>query len=149
MTAPALSMTRTVAAPPDVVWRAWTTEQGLASWWWHTWPDTRYSIDAVVGGSYRIDAADHGIGVRGEFLEVTPPHRLVFSWIWIDDGGDTGVAEEPERITVTFTPDGDGTRIDLLHTGPWTSTEPVENYRQGWDFVLDALTGELARAAAG
>jgi len=140
-----LTMTRTFAATPDKLWQAWTTEQGLASWWWHTWPDTRYSIDATPGGRYRIDASDHGIGVRGEFLEVTPPHRLVFSWIWVDDGvdGDT------ERVTVTFTPDGAGTRLDLLHTGPWTTPEPVESYRQGWDFVFDALSGTTQRAAAG
>lgn len=147
MTAPELTMTRTVAAPPEAVWRAWTTEQGLASWWWHTWPDTRYAIDATPGGSYRIEAADHGIGVRGEFLEVTPPHRLVFSWIWIDDGVEEHSPDGPERVTVTFTATGDGTRIDLLHTGPWTTTEPVENYRQGWDFVLDALTGSTADPA--
>jgi len=130
-----LTMSRTFDVTAEQLWRAWTTEDGLAGWWWHTWPDTRYQVDARVGGSYRIDAADHGIGVRGEFLEVTPPHRLVFSWIWVDDGVDGAL----EQVTVTFSPDGDGTRIDLLHTGPWTSTEPAENYRQGWGFVLDAL----------
>ncbi|WP_029136117.1 SRPBCC family protein [Nakamurella lactea] len=130
-----LTMTRTFNATAEQLWRAWTTEDGLATWWWHTWPDTRYQVDATVGGSYRIDAADHGIGVRGVFLELTPPQRLVFSWIWIEDGAEG----ESERVAVTFTPDGDGTRIDLLHTGPWTSAEPVDAYRQGWDFVLDAL----------
>ncbi len=138
-----LSLSRTFGSTPERVWRAWTTEVGLASWWWHSWPDTRYRIDARVGGSYRIDAADHGIGVRGEYLVVQPYERLVFSWIWIEDG----VEGEVENVVVTLTRHGDRTRIDLLHTGAWTTTEPVENYRQGWEFVFDALDEALGSAA--
>jgi uncharacterized protein YndB with AHSA1/START domain len=138
-----LHLSRTVRSTPEKVWNAWTTEAGLASWWWHTWPDTRYRIDAQVGGSYRIEAADHGIGVRGEYLELRPYERLMFTWIWIEDGADGAV----ENVSVTFTPDGDRVRIDLVHTGPWTTSEPVDNYRQGWDFVLGALHDAVGSAA--
>jgi len=130
-----LTVTRTIATTPERMWQAWTTEAGLASWWWHNWPDTRYQVDATVGGSYRIEAGDHGIGVHGTYQRVQPLDRLDFSWIWVTGDVDGDI----EQVCVTFTPDGDGTRIDLLHTGGWTTPEPVENYRQGWDFVLSAL----------
>ena len=47
---PALSMSRAIPVGIDAVWLAWTTEPGLARWWWSSWPDTRYRVNAVVGG---------------------------------------------------------------------------------------------------
>lgn len=130
-----LDIERVFPGPPEQLWQAWTTEEGLARWWWHTWPDTRYEVIGGIGGGYRIDAGAHGIGVRGEYLEWEPPARLVFTWIWQTDGSDGDV----ERVEVTFTPTADGTRLALSHTGPWTEEASAANYRQGWDFVLDAL----------
>lgn len=132
---PELTVTRTFAAELEAVWRSWTTPEGLATWWWSSWPDTRYEVDARVGGRYRIDAPAHGIGVRGEYLDVAPLDSLAFTWIWLEDGVDGDV----ENVTVTFTQTLDGTRIDLRHTGPWTTQEPAENYRQGWEHVLASL----------
>ena len=89
MTEP-LVITRLVPATPEQVWLSWTTEPGLATWWWHTWPDTRYRVNAWVGGEYRIEAADHGFGVRGTFEVVEAPSRLVFSWVWSGTNWPTG-----------------------------------------------------------
>ena len=58
MTEP-LVITRLVPATPEQLWLSWTTEPGLATWWWHTWPDTRYRVNAWVGGEYRIEAAEN------------------------------------------------------------------------------------------
>ncbi|WP_052460502.1 SRPBCC family protein [Microbacterium gorillae] len=130
-----LELSRTFTGSVGRLWSAWTTEDGLRAWWWSTWPDTRYFVDGRVGGRYRIEAADHGIAVHGEYLTWDPCARLDFSWIWSDDGHDGPT----ERVRVTFAPDGDGTRVTVEHTGPWTTPEPAENYRQGWNHVLDAL----------
>lgn len=89
MTEP-LVITRLVPATPEQLWLSWTTEPGLATWWWHTWPDTRYRVNAWVGGEYRIEAADHGFGVRGTFEAVEAPSRLVFSWVWSGTNWPTG-----------------------------------------------------------
>ncbi len=141
---PSLTMSRSVPAAAEAVWQAWTTEPGLATWWWNTWPDTRYRVDPVVGGEYRIEAADHGIGVRGVYRTMERPNRLAFSWIWYDlvDGV---AAEEPEdEVVVTMTPQPGGTLVEVLHDGPWTSADAAENYRQGWTFVLDSLERSIA-----
>lgn len=130
-----LELDRTFPGAPEELWAAWTTEDGLAGWWWHTWPDTHYRVDGRIGGTYRIEAAANGIAVSGEYLTWNPFTDLEFSWIWTEDGAD----DPPERVRVTFTRNGDGTRVHLVHTGPWTTSESAENYRQGWTFVLDAL----------
>lgn len=135
MTHDVLTMQRTFAADRDRVWRAWTTTEGLATWWWAHLPGTTYAVDLRVGGGYRIEAASAGIGVTGEFLEVDAPGRLVLSWTWLDDG----VPGADERVELTFTAIGDGTRLDLRHTGPWTTPQPVEDYRTGWTSTLDSL----------
>ncbi|MFE7506439.1 SRPBCC domain-containing protein [Promicromonospora sp. NPDC057488] len=130
-----LELSRTFPFGQELLWSAWTTEEGLAKWWWNTWPDTRYFVDGHIGGRYRIEATDKGIAVHGEYLRWDPCELLEFSWIWADNGHE----EPEERVRVTFAPDEDGTRVTVLHTGPWTTPEPAENYRQGWSFVLDAL----------
>lgn len=140
MTEP-LVITRLVPATPEQLWLSWTTEPGLATWWWHTWPDTRYRVDARVGGEYRIEAADHGFGVRGTFEAVEAPSRLVFSWVWYELADGVASEEPDDQVQVVFTPHPNGTLQQLTHTGPWTDDEAAENYRQGWTFVLDALAG--------
>ena len=140
MTEP-LVITRLVPATPEQLWLSWTTEPGLATWWWHTWPDTRYRVDARVGGEYRIEAADHGFGVRGTFEAVEAPSRLVFSWVWYELADGVASEEPDDQVQVVFTPHPTGTLQQLTHTGPWTDDEAAENYRQGWAFVLDALAG--------
>lgn len=140
MTEP-LVITRLVPATPEQLWLAWTTEPGLATWWWHTWPDTRYRVHARVGGEYRIEAADHGFGVRGTFEVVEAPSRLVFSWVWYELADGVASEEPDDQVQVVFTPHPTGTLQQLTHTGPWTDDEAAENYRQGWTFVLDALAG--------
>lgn len=141
-----LTLHRVVAASPARVWEAWTTEDGLASWWWTHLEDTTYAVDLRVGGTYRLEAASQGIGVTGEFLRIEEPRRLEMTWVWLEEG-EPG---EVEKVTVTFTPEDDAsTRIDLVHTGPWTTAEPAESYAQGWGFTLDQLQRTLLSRSAG
>ena len=139
-----LTMSRVVAATPEEVWAAWTTEAGLATWWWHTWPDTCYRVDARVGGEYRIEAADHGMGVHGVFRTVEAPRRLVFSWIWYDLADGVAHEQLADEVQVVFTPRSGGTLLELVHTGPWSDVQAADGYRQGWTFVLDALEGTVS-----
>ena len=64
MTDDALRLDRTIEAAPETVWAAWTTPSGLAAWWWDHWPSTTYAVDARVGGRYRIEAPEAGVGVK-------------------------------------------------------------------------------------
>lgn len=135
MTTDVLTMTRTFAADRDRVWRAWTTAEGLAAWWWDHLPGTTYAVDLRVGGAYRIEAVAAGFGVAGEFVEIDAPARLVLTWTWLD----SGVAGDLERVEVTLVEVAGGTRLDLRHTGPWTTPQPAEDYRTGWTSTLDSL----------
>lgn len=146
-----ITISRTVAAPPEQVFDAWVRPEQLARWWWPHWPDTSYSLDVTVGGKYRIHNAGNGIGVFGEFTVVDRPHTLAMTWIWADEepprtpAGDVVVDE----VTVTFTPidtgTGPGTEVTVRHT----STEHLAEggAEQGWNDVLDRLPAFFAPPA--
>lgn len=75
---------RTFAAPRERVYRAWTEKEAMESWFG---PDGVTAecdtFDSRPGGRYRIimhvKEGDNPI-VGGEFLEMTPHEKLVFSW---------------------------------------------------------------------
>ena len=77
-----LEMTRTLAAPPDRVFRAFTETDALAQWFRPT-PEmtaTVLALDVRVGGRFAIvmsGETDHAL--ECVYRVVEPPHRLVFS----------------------------------------------------------------------
>ena len=135
-----LRLEATIDAPVGDVWRAWSSAAGLASWWWTHWDDVAITADVRVGGSYRVDAPDHGIALSGEYLVVDPDRRLAFTWRWTDAGGTS----RDEAVDVLFEAKRGGTAVTVRHTGPWDTDAPADSYRQGWDFVLAELGRRLS-----
>ena len=104
------------------------------------WQGTRAELDPRPGGTYRVEMGpDQGV-VRGRFVEVDPPRRVVFTWGW--EGNDE-VPPGSSTVEVDLEPDGDDTIVRLRHTGL-----PSDRWRQvhldGWEGFLARL-----RAAAG
>jgi uncharacterized protein YndB with AHSA1/START domain len=128
-----------IDAPVERVWRAWSSAEGLSSWWWAHWGDVAVAADVRVGGGYRMEAPGHGVAVAGEYLVVEPEHRLAFTWIWTDDEGET----RDEAVDVVFAAAGSGTVVSVRHTGPWSDGSAADAYRQGWEFVLAQLAGSV------
>lgn len=96
-----LVVTRTVDAPPSLVFEAWTTPALFRRWWVpQSFGLTLQSCDMDVreGGGYRLvfqhPAAPDGMAFHGRYLEVTPPSRLVWT---NEEAAGTG-----QVTTVTF-----------------------------------------------
>ena len=87
-----LQLERTFDAPREEVFRAWTEPEVLRRWWaaQPTWESPLAETDVRVGGRYRLSMRDpvggeeHTVG--GEYVEVTPPERLVYTWTWEGSG---------------------------------------------------------------
>jgi len=94
----AFTITRWFDAPRERVWQAWTDPAQLAEWWGpHGFTNPVADVDVRPSGELRIvmrspDGAD--FPVVGEFLEVEPPSKLVFS----DVVGDQAPPEWRARI---------------------------------------------------
>ena len=116
---------RVLPATIGRVYDAWTRADLLVQWYCPN-PRLALKVDADVraGGSYVVEMGPHV--VRGTYLEVEPPTRLVFSWQW--DGTD----DAPTRVEVELTEVPEGTRMRLSHTG-FATAEDAANHRLGWD----------------
>ncbi|MCH1882207.1 SRPBCC domain-containing protein [Agrococcus sp. ARC_14] len=138
MTETTIELSQHVQASRELAWAAWTEQDRLARWWWRQVPGTTIRADARVGGAYRFENVDAGFGVTGEYLEVLPLERLVFSWRWIDGGS---VGEAVDTVTVTFTEEADGTRVTIEHV---TDAAGVADYELGWRDTVAHLEAALA-----
>ncbi|TDW87251.1 uncharacterized protein YndB with AHSA1/START domain [Kribbella pratensis] len=120
-----IRLERVLPATIGRVYDAWTRADLLAQWYCPN-PELELKVQADVrtGGSYVVEMGPHV--VRGTYLEVDPPHRLVFSWKW------DGTEDEPTRVEVELTETLDGTRMLLSHTG-FANAEDAANHRMGWD----------------
>ncbi|WP_395639024.1 SRPBCC domain-containing protein [Pseudolysinimonas sp.] len=138
MTDRTVTISRRFAAAPDKVWAAWTTESGLRSWYapLEGWIVGNASVDARLGGGYDVTFGPEPEGdlyrEEGTYNVFTPIEKL--AW----DGRLTGEgASEQSSISITFTPDGDGTVLDITESG--LSEESVDDHEMGWNGALDRL----------
>ncbi len=138
----ALELRRTYPAPPERVFRAWTEVEQVKRWFGPkgcTVPEAE--LELRVGGRYRIvlEQAEGSHIVGGEFVEISPPERLVFTWKWEHLPGDS-----PETlVTVEFFPRGDGTEMVLTHER-FPAADVRELHSQGWNSSFDSLGDLLA-----
>lgn len=126
-----LTLNRFVAATPERAFLAWTDPDLLKAWFG---PESRTcptaELDPRPGGSWRACMrADDGAEawVEGEYREVDPPHRLSFTWAWVNDG-ERG---HETLITIDFRPKDGGTEITMLHEG-FETEESAANHNEGW-----------------
>jgi uncharacterized protein YndB with AHSA1/START domain len=104
------------------------------------WMGTRCELDAQPGGVYLVNVDGRHVA-RGEFEEVTPNSRLVYSFGW--ERADMDIPPGATRIEIDLAPRERGTLLTFVHSG---LPEPaVGPHTDGWTHYL----GRLAIAAAG
>jgi len=91
------------------------------------------------GGSYRIDV-DGEHFATGEYIEVDPPRRLVFSWGW---EGKSDVAPGLTSVEIELEADGQGTILRLRHSGLPNETERA-SHGAGWTLYMGKLAVVVA-----
>jgi uncharacterized protein YndB with AHSA1/START domain len=130
-----VEVTQRVAGSPEDVFPFFTDPVK-----YKRWKGLEAELDARPGGVYRVKMWSGG-SAEGTYLVVDPPRRLVFSWGWRGVELPPGFADVPPGTTtveVTFVADGDGTIINLRHTGlPTEAAEAV--HRFGWTDYLPRL----------
>ena len=134
-----VTVSRSIAAPPEQVFDAWLDPEAAGRWLFAT-PDgamEKVEIDARVGGRFTIvERRGDGLAEHfGEYLELDRPRRLAFDF-W------TGFSEKRTRVTVSIAPDGTGAHLTLTHEGVWTDYE--DRTRQGWTMILEGLERWIA-----
>jgi uncharacterized protein YndB with AHSA1/START domain len=138
-----LTIERRFRAVPERVFAAFTDPEVLRRWWAAApgWETPVAEVDARPGGRYRCAMKDPAAPapdvVVGTYVEVVPPERLVYTWGWEGDPPEQA-GSLASLVTVEFQPDGEGTRVRVVHTG--FETDVVrDQHAHGWNGCLDNL----------
>lgn len=125
-----------IAASPETVFDFFTDPGKMIQWMGRS-----AELDPRPGGGFRCEANEEAIAV-GEYVELDPPHRVIFTWGW--EGEESVTPPGSSRVEVLLAPDGEGTHLRLIHHD-LPSVESAEKHGHGWRHYLD----RLATSAAG
>jgi len=127
-----------IAASPETVWEFLVDPEKAVRWM-----GTAATFEVQPGGIYRVEVVPGNTAV-GKFVEIDPPHRLVYSWGW--ESGPGG-SVPPGSTTVEFDlmPNESGTLLRFRHSD-LPSRESGRSHAHGWDHYFERLvmvaTGE-------
>lgn len=132
----------TVPMRPEAAFRRFT--EGIAGWWplaTHSVSESAEAscaIEGRIGGRIVETAPDGAEHVWGTVTAWEPPGRLVFTW-HPGRSEDTG-----QEVEIRFRAAGEGTRVDLVHTGWERLGEKAAGMRAGYDAGWDVVLGRYA-----
>ena len=98
------------------------------------WGGAEAVLDPRPGGIYRVLMGGTHQSA-GEFLEVVPNERVVFSFGWAEPGHP--IPSGSTRVEIRLLPDELGTVVRLTHSG--LPEDAVSDHTGGWDHYLDRL----------
>lgn len=142
-------VSRVIAAPPDLVFEAFTEVRHLSQWWGpHGFSTTTRSFEFRVGGEWHFvlhgpDGTDYSEWIT--WTGIVPGRRIEL--LHGEFPGDPKAFES----VLTFEPTGDATRIELrtLFPSKEQRDEAVEKYHavEGGRQTLDNLAGYVTGTA--
>ncbi len=140
-TIPDLVFERTLNAPIQKVFEAWTTPDVLAKWFAPGPMGINIGhVDARVGGDYAITMIgdDGEYTCFGTYTAVQPHTHLAFTFNWKQ------VPLPKDTVcTVDLKEDGGKTHMRFVHKG-FPDAESRSNHEEGWLGCLDKLPAALA-----
>jgi uncharacterized protein YndB with AHSA1/START domain len=142
-TAQEITITRVFDAPRELVWKAWTEPEQLASWWgppgWST-PLDSITMEVRPGGAFRLTGiSEDGTEMpqEGVYVEVVEPERLVFEEPAANNWHEGAVS------VVTFSDLGDGRTEMVSQMTIQTTAEMRARAEAGIAGSLDRLAEHL------
>jgi uncharacterized protein YndB with AHSA1/START domain len=134
-----LQMKRSFNASREKVFNAWTIPSEIMQWFG---PESCHVIDVQVdlrvGGAYRFKistSTNEETSVHGEFREVSPPAKLIYTWQWENDPDWENLMS---IVTVEFIEQNEGTEIRLKQER-LPNAESRGNHEHGWAGSFDKL----------
>jgi uncharacterized protein YndB with AHSA1/START domain len=140
--APDITVTRVIAAPVADVWKAWTTTEGLESFF----APKAAKVEPRVGGAFElwfgVNLPEGSRGTEGCLVHsITPMEQIVLEW----NAPPTIAAIRPLRTLVylDFKPQGaDRTEVTLRNFGygqgdDWQKSKAY--FEKAWVAVMDGL----------
>jgi len=120
-----------VDLPRQQLFEAWISPDTVIA------PVSKVEVEPSVGGFLRltVETPQGNSVMYGEFLTLSYPDRLVYTWEWDQNG-------EVTQITVDFNELTDGTEIVIVHSG-FQSEESRARHDVGWDSYVNGVIRKL------
>jgi len=133
-----VTLHRVIKAPAERIYRAFIDPAAMCKWLPpHGFTGTMHSMDARVGGGYRMSFTNFGTGSShsfgGTFLELVPGEKLRYN----DQFEDPNLPGTME-VTVSLKPVMGGTELHVVQAGI-PDVIPVEMCYLGWQESLQLL----------
>lgn len=122
-------VTRQINAAPETVYEYLTDSEK-----WSMWQGAHAEIDAQPGGAFTMTMPD-GSRARGEFIELVPHRRVVFTWGWIDH---PGVPPGSSTVEVEIDRRDAGSQVTITHSG--LPADEIGIHTLGWNHYLPRLS---------
>jgi uncharacterized protein YndB with AHSA1/START domain len=128
-----------IDASPETVWEFLVDPEKALRWWGQA-----ISFDARPGGAYTIEV-NRTHTASGQFVELDPPRRVVYTWGWAEGTPDQElVPPGSTTVEIDLVPRGAGTLLRLRHSC-LPNPESAKTHAEGWDHYF----GRLAVVSAG
>jgi uncharacterized protein YndB with AHSA1/START domain len=124
-----------VDASPETIWPFLTDPDRHVEWM-----GTAAEIDPRPGGVYRVLVGGRH-RAAGEFVEVVPTEKVVFTFGW--EGDEHPIPPASTTVEISLQREGNKTRVRLVHRG--LPDDAVSDHAHGWEYYV----GRLAVAAPG
>ena len=139
----ALMIRRTFKADIQTLWNALTDPKALMQWMGANMATpVKAEADLQVGGKWFIEMKGNETGnphnVRGEYVEIDEPNRIVFTWNWYSSEAP------PTLVTFSLKDKGDGTTSLTLTHERFSDADTRTGHSMGWNGSLDNLETLLA-----
>lgn len=122
-----------IDAPPECVYEYFTRAEAIVAWM-----GDYALVEAEPGGRFTVDVK--GAPVRGRFLVLDPPRRLLISWGY---AGSDRLPPGASTVEIRLTAERGGTRVELEHRDLPAEERP--GHVSGWTHYL----ARLAAAGSG
>lgn len=132
-----LCLKRILPADMNRVFEAWTRAEAMSCWLVcnSSWT-AKATNDLRVGGKYRVVMrdSDGSVGIAsGEYVEIQPPHRLVFTW-----SSEGRISVKNSIVTIELKALGAETELTLTHDVDLDTNEG-RAHADGWEGALANL----------
>jgi uncharacterized protein YndB with AHSA1/START domain len=140
---PDLHLERSYPVAPPALWRLLVEPELLVQWWGpHGFTSVVEQWEVHPGRAYRIamrPPEGSEFHLRGEFREVVPEERLVFTFVWEEPQPD----DVPNVVTITLRDDAAATVMTIDH-GPFMTEERSAPPRAAWTDTFEKIESLLA-----
>lgn len=141
-----------IAAPPERIFQALTSEDQLMRWWNGKGGSCRvklWEMDPRVGGKWRLVASDPSgkpafggvleVENTGEIVEYEPPRLLAYTWF----SNAHAIPSQQTLVRWELMVQAQGTLVRMTHSG-LKDLPGGTGYVSGWPSVIGSLVNFLA-----